>query len=177
MSEDFPDPPTPEIDAPTDPSIYLPNDLTFLLDSLNPMFVGHPKVGHHLRALFMNVGYRSYWGSQRGSMAHVAEDINGWRVMRNRLLLPGPKKWRGMCGSGLSEKPQGELPRPLTTFSVVSALVAQGLRPIPILPAHTNTSLPPDGRTALCYYHMVVNMWPSKRSSIMRNPNVVTVGR
>ena len=153
MSEDFPDPPTPEIDAPTDPNIYLP-DLTFLLDSLNPVFIGHPKVGHHLRALFMNVGYRSYWDSQRGSMAHVAEDINGWRVMRNRLLLPGPKKWRGMCGSEISKKLQGGLPRPLTTFSVVSALVAQGLRPIPILPAHTQ--IPHCHQTAAQRYAITV---------------------
>ena len=80
-SGDFPDPPTPELDAPADPNISLSNDLTFLLVSLNSMFLEHPKVGHHLRTLFRNVGYRSYWDSQRGSMAHVAEDIQ--RVARD----------------------------------------------------------------------------------------------
>jgi len=126
MSEDFPDPPTPElVDAPTDPNISLSNDLASLLDSLNPMFVEHPKVGHHLRALSRNVGYRAYWDSQRGSMAHVAEDIQRVARVRNRQLLPGPKKWRAMCGSGPSKKPQGELPRhgPLETFSVLWVLV------------------------------------------------------
>ncbi|KAH9997722.1 hypothetical protein BJV74DRAFT_731282, partial [Russula compacta] len=70
----FPDPPTPELDA-IDPSVSLSNDLASLLDSLNSMFLEHPDVGHHLRALFRNIGNGSYWNAQRDSMARVAEDI------------------------------------------------------------------------------------------------------
>ena len=75
MSEDFPDPLTPELDAPTDPNISLSNDLASLLDLLNLMLLEYPEVGHHLRILFRNVDYSAYWDSQHGSMAHVAEDI------------------------------------------------------------------------------------------------------
>ena len=81
MPEDFPDPPTPELDGPTDPNISLSNDLASLLDSLNSMFLEHPEVGHHLRTLFRNVDNGAYWDSQRGSMARVAEDIQ--RVARD----------------------------------------------------------------------------------------------
>jgi hypothetical protein len=77
----FPDPPTPELDVPTDPNVSLSNDLASLLDSLNSMFLEHPEVGHHLHALFRNVGDGSYWTGQRDSMARVAEDIR--RVARD----------------------------------------------------------------------------------------------
>ena len=76
----FPDPPTPELDDPIDPNVSLSNDLASLLDSLNSMFLEHPEVGHHLRALFRNIGSGSYWNAQ-GSMARVAEDIQ--RVARD----------------------------------------------------------------------------------------------
>lgn len=81
IPEDFPDPPTPELHSPTDPNVSLSNDLASLLDSLNSIFLEHPEVGHHLRALFRNVGNGTYWDSQRGSMARVAEDIQ--RVARD----------------------------------------------------------------------------------------------
>ena len=77
----FPDPPTPELDAPNDPNVSLSNDLASLLDSLNLMFVEHPSVGQHLRALFRDVGSGSYWNTHRDSMARVAEDIQ--RVARD----------------------------------------------------------------------------------------------
>ena len=77
----FPDPPTPELDAPIDPNVSLSNDLASLLDSLNSMFLEHPDVGQHLRALFRNVGNGAYWNTHRDSMAQVAEDIQ--RVARD----------------------------------------------------------------------------------------------
>ena len=77
----FPDPPTPELDPPIDPNVSLSYDLASLLDSLNSMFVEHPEVGQHLRALFRNVGSGSYWNTHRDSMARVAEDIQ--RVARD----------------------------------------------------------------------------------------------
>lgn len=77
----FPDPPTPRLDDPIDPNISLSNDLASLLDSLNSMFVEHPEVGQHLRALIRNVGNGSYWNTQRDTVARVAEDIQ--RVARD----------------------------------------------------------------------------------------------
>lgn len=77
----FPDPPTPILDDPIDPNISLSNDLASLLDSLNSMFVEHPEVGRHLRALLRNVGNGSYWDTQRDTVARVAEDIQ--RVARD----------------------------------------------------------------------------------------------
>jgi hypothetical protein len=77
----FPDPPTPELDVPTDPNVSLSNDLASLLDSLNSMFLEYPEVGHHLRALFGNVSDGSYWTAHRDSMARVAEEIR--RVARD----------------------------------------------------------------------------------------------
>jgi hypothetical protein len=77
----FPDPPTPRLDEPIDPNIYLSNDLASLLDSLHSMFLEHPEVGQHLRALLTNVANGAYWGAQRESMARVAEDIQ--RVARD----------------------------------------------------------------------------------------------
>lgn len=77
----FPDPPTPELDVPTDPNVSLSNDLASLLDSLNSMFLEYPEVGHHLRALFGNVSDGSYWTAHRDSMARVAEEIR--RVSRD----------------------------------------------------------------------------------------------
>jgi hypothetical protein len=77
----FPDPPTPRLDDPIDPNISLSNDLASLLDSLNSMFVEHPEVGQHLRALLRNVGSGSYWNAQRDTVARVAEDIQ--RVARD----------------------------------------------------------------------------------------------
>jgi len=77
----FPDPPTPELDAPNDPNISFSNDLASLLDSLNAMFLGHPEVGHHLRSLFRHAGNGPYWHAHHDSMARVAEDIQ--RVARD----------------------------------------------------------------------------------------------
>ncbi|KAH9049391.1 hypothetical protein EDB84DRAFT_1654439 [Lactarius hengduanensis] len=77
----FPDPPTPELGGPSDPNISLSNDLASLLNSLNSMFVEHPEVGQHLRALLRNVGNGSYWDAQRETVARVAEDIQ--RVARD----------------------------------------------------------------------------------------------
>lgn len=77
----FPDPPTPELDTPIDPSVSLSNDLASLLDSLNSMFHDHPEVGFHLHALFRNVSNGLHWNVQRDSMARVAEDIQ--RVARD----------------------------------------------------------------------------------------------
>jgi hypothetical protein len=77
----FPDPPTPPLDESVDPNISLSNDLASLLDSLNSMFLEHPEVGQHLRALFRNVANGAYWDAQRDSMARVAEDIQ--RVARD----------------------------------------------------------------------------------------------
>ena len=74
----FPDPPTPELGSPIDPNVSLSNDLASLLDSLNSMFLEHPEVGQHLRALFRNVGN---WNARRDSIARVAEDIQ--RVARD----------------------------------------------------------------------------------------------
>ena len=76
----FPDPPTPRLNDPIDPNISLSNDLASLLDSLNSMFVEHPEVGQHLRALLRNVGNGSYWNTQRDTVARMAEDIQ--RVAR-----------------------------------------------------------------------------------------------
>ena len=77
----FPDPPTPELDAPIDPNVSLSNDLASLLDSLNSMFAEHPEVGQPLHTLLRNVGNGSYWNAQRDSMARVAENIQ--RVARD----------------------------------------------------------------------------------------------
>jgi Wiskott-Aldrich syndrome protein len=74
----FPDPPTPELDAPIDPNVTLSNDLASLLDSLNSMFLEHSEVGQHLRVLLRD---GSYWDAQRDSVARVAEDIQ--RVARD----------------------------------------------------------------------------------------------
>jgi PB1 domain len=80
----FPDPPTPELDPLTDPNVSLSNDFASLLDSLNSMFLEHPEVGHHLRALYRNVGNGSYWNAQRDSMTRVANDIE--RVAREAQM-------------------------------------------------------------------------------------------
>lgn len=80
----FPDPPSPELAAPIDPNVSLSNDLASLLESLNSMFLEHPEVGQHLRALFRNVGNGSYWNAhqqaQQEASRRIMESI--WNIMR-----------------------------------------------------------------------------------------------
>ena len=128
MSEDFPDPPTPQLDASTNPNISLSNDLASLLDSLNLMLPEHLEVGHHLGILFRNVDYSAYWDSQHGSMVPVIEDIQ--RVARDAQTATGAQEMARNVGQ------RDQLLRSLETFSVLSVLVALGpLYPIPILRA------------------------------------------
>jgi PB1 domain-containing protein len=131
----FPDPPTPELDAPIDPNVSLSNDLASLLDSLNSMFLEHPEVGQHLRALFRNVGNGFYWNVQRDSMARVAEDIQ--RVARDAqsAVAAGAQE----MGRNIREKAQQEAARRVTESvgNILRAFGASGMEP----PA-SNTNIP-----------------------------------
>ncbi len=124
----FPDPPTPELDPPIDPNVSLSNDLASLLDSLNSMFLDHPEVGHHLRALFRNVGNGLYWNAQRDSIARVAEDIQ--RVARDAqsAVALGAQEMRNM-----RHQAQQEAARRVTESvgNILRAFGASGNEPPP----------------------------------------------
>jgi Wiskott-Aldrich syndrome protein len=141
---DFPDPPTPELDAPTDPNISLSNDLASLLDSLNSMFLEHPEVGHHLRNLFRNVGNGAYWDSQRGSMARVAEDIQ--RVARDAqsAVATGAQEMT----RNVRQRAQQEAARRVTEAvgNILRVFGAGGTGPSPFDPNST-------GSTQVPHYH------------------------
>ena len=152
MPEDFPDPPTPELDAPTDPNISLSNDLASLLDSLNSMFLEHPEVGHHLRNLFRNVGNGAYWDSQRGSMARVAEDIQ--RVARDAqsAVATGAQEMT----RNVRQRAQQEAARRVTEAvgNILRAFGAGGTGPSPF---DSNST----GSTQVPHYHQTPASDPS----------------
>jgi len=141
MPEDFPDPPTPELDSPTDPNVSLSNDLASLLDSLNSTFLEHPEVGHHLRTLFRNVGNGTYWDSQRGSMARVAEDIQ--RVARDaQSAVAGAHE----MARNVRQRARQEAARRVTEAvgNILRAFGAGGTGPSPSDPNSTgSTQIPP----------------------------------
>jgi len=152
MPEDFPDPPTPELDVPSDPNISLSNDLASLLDSLNSMFLEHPEVGHQLRTLFRNVGSGTYWDSQRGSMARVAEDIQ--RVARDAqsTVATGAQE----MARNVRQRAQQEAARRVTEAvgNILRVFGAVGTGPSPSNPNST-------GSTQVLHYHQTHPSDPS----------------
>ena len=125
----YPDPPTPELDVPTDPNVSLSNDLASLLDSLNSMFLENPEVGHRLRAMFGNVGDGSYWTGQRDSMARVAEEIR--RVARDAqsAVAMGAQE----MARNVRQRAQQEAARRVTESvgNILRAFGASGIEPSP----------------------------------------------